>query len=88
VKPRTVEDVEGPWTEPPFESGLISRCKQYWSEPVERLPDAILATYLRQQIGLAVVLPEARRRIESGVSDDSEKYEGELAEALARVNNG
>jgi hypothetical protein len=88
VKPRSVEDVVGAWVEPAFESRLIVRCKQYWSVPVDRLPDQVLATYLRQGIGLTVVLPEARRRLELGVSDDSELYEGELAEAVRRVDNG
>ena len=87
MKPRSVEDVEGAWVEPAFESGLISRCKQFWSVPVDRLPDHVLATDLRQRIGLTVVLPETRRRVERGVSDDSELYEGELAEAVRRVTH-
>ena len=84
---RTVEDVEGPWRDPNFESGLIQRCRQYWSVPVERLPNEALATFLRQKLGLAVVVPEAKRRVESSFDDDSELYDGELANALQSIEH-
>ncbi|MEX0612556.1 MAG: hypothetical protein WD738_15305 [Pirellulales bacterium] len=80
--PRTVEDVEGPWRDPNFESSLIHRCRQYWSVPVDQLPNDALATYLRQRIAPAIIVPEAKKRVESGFDDGSEMYEGELANAL------
>jgi hypothetical protein len=83
--PRTVEDVEGPWCHANFESGLIQRCQKYWSVPIEQLPNEALATYLRQRIALALILPEARRRVAFGFDDDSEMYDGELANALQSV---
>ena len=84
---RTVEDVEGPWRDPDFESGLIQRCRKHWSVPVEELSNEVLATYLRQRIGLAVVVPEATKRVESGFDDDSELYDGELANALESIGD-
>ena len=79
---RCVADVEGPWVDPNFDSGLIQRCRDYWSVPVAELPNEIVATYLRQRIALQILVPEARRRIEAGYDDDSEMYDGELPEAL------
>ena len=82
MKSLSVADVEGPWVDPDFDSGLIERCKRYWNVPVPELPNEILATYLRQRIALQLVMPEARKRLETGFNDDSEMYEGELSEAL------
>jgi hypothetical protein len=78
----TVADVEGPWTDPNFESGLIDRCRRGWNTPVGELTDELLATYLRQRIALALVVPEAEMRIAAGRFDDTEMYDGELANAL------
>jgi hypothetical protein len=78
----TVEDIVGPWKDPGFESGLIRRCRQYWSVPVEELTNEALATYLRQRIAVTLIAPEARKRIASGFDDGSEIYDGELAKAL------
>lgn len=75
-------DVEGPWIDPGFDSGLIDRCKRYWNVPVSELPNGILATYLRQRIALCLIFSESQRRIEAGIDDDSEMYEVELAAAL------
>jgi hypothetical protein len=61
---------------------LIDRCKRYWGVPVPELPNAIVAMFLRQRFALQVIIPEARKRLETGFDDDSEMYEGELAEAL------
>lgn len=81
-QPATVADVEGPWVEPRFRSGLIARCKRGWNTPVVELTDELLATYLRQKIGLSLVIPEARRRLAERRADDTELYDQELAEAL------
>jgi hypothetical protein len=82
---QSVADVDGPWVDQEFDSGLIARCKRFWSVPVADLPNAMLATYIRQRCGLSLVVPEARRRLECQINDDSETYEGELAEALANI---
>jgi hypothetical protein len=62
-QPITVADVEGPWVDCGFESGLIQRCKQGWNIPIVELSNEILATYLRQRIALSLVVPEARKRV-------------------------
>ena len=81
-KPVTIADVEGPWVEPNFESGLIDRCRRGWNTPVTELTNELLATYLRQKIALSLVVPEARKRIAQKFTDDSELYDDELANAL------
>ncbi len=82
MKSKSVADAEGPWVDPGFHSGLIERCRRYWSVPVTELPNEMLATYLRQRIALQLIIPEARKRLNADSDDDSELYEGELAEAL------
>ncbi len=85
MKSKSVADVEGSWVDPDFDSGLIARCKRDWSIPVTELSNEALATYLRQQIALELVIPEARMRVEPGFDDGSEIEDGELAAALQRV---
>lgn len=82
---QSVADVEGPWVDPNFDAGLIERCRRNWSVPVRELTNEILATYIRQKIGLSVVVPEARKRLAAGFDDESELYDGELANAVAHV---
>lgn len=84
MKSKSVADVEGPWVDPDFDSGLIARCKSFGDVPITELPNEALATYLRQRIALQLIIPEARKRVEANFDDDSEMYEGELAAALQR----
>ena len=49
------------------------------------LTNEALATFLRQRIALQLVVPEALKRLEAGFDDDSELFEGELANALSHV---
>lgn len=82
--PQSAADIHGPWIDPEYQSGLVARCKRYWSVPVAELPNEILATFLRQEIALRLVIPEARKRLEAGMDDESEIYEGELANAFEK----
>ena len=82
METRSIADIEGPWADPDFESGLINRCRRNWNTPVSELSNKVLATFLRQRFGLEIAIPDAHRRITSGYDDDSELYEGELAAAL------
>jgi hypothetical protein len=82
MKPKSVADVEGAWVDSDFDSGLTERCKRYWSIPVTELSNEMLATYLRQRIAVHLIMPEARKRLDAGIDDGSEMYQGELAEAL------
>jgi hypothetical protein len=83
---RSVADTEGPWIDPRVETGLIARCRDHWSTPVSDLSSAMLATFIRQRNGLAVTLPEAKRRVASGFTDDSELYDGELVNAVQGIS--
>ncbi|MGC4004260.1 MAG: hypothetical protein QM811_14545 [Pirellulales bacterium] len=79
---RSIADLEGPWLETDFNSGLIERCKRGWYTPIKELSNELLATYLRQEVALELILPEARIRIESGFIDETESYEDELRNAF------
>jgi hypothetical protein len=78
----TVADVEGPWVDVGFESGLVERCKRGWDTPVVELTNELLATYLRQKVALSLLVPEARKRIAEKFVDGTERYDDELANAL------
>lgn len=75
---RCVAEFSGPWVEPDFNSSLIDRCRANWSVPVGQVSNYVLATFIRQRIALGLVMPEARRRLETGYVDDSELYDEEL----------
>ena len=83
METRSVADVVGPWAEPNFKSSLIERCRSNWLVPIGAVSNYVLATFIRQRVALALVLPEADRRIASGFTDDSELYDEELANAVA-----
>ena len=84
---QTVGDVEGPWVDPDIETGLIRRCREHWDVPVRQLSNEILATYLRQKIGLRLTLPEAQRRLNAGFVDGTELYDEELINAVASAQS-
>jgi hypothetical protein len=81
----SLADIEGPWVDPDFDSGLIQRCKRAWTKPLDELTNEELATLLRQRIAVTHVLPVAQERLEAGINDDSELYDGELASAVTDV---
>jgi len=84
MKSRSAADVEGPWVDPGIETGLIDRCRRHWNTPIDELSNGMLATFLRQKIAIRLVIPEATKRLQSGVVDGTELYDDELREALAR----
>jgi hypothetical protein len=86
MESRCVADVAGPWIQPDFESSLIARCRENWSTPVGEISNSALATFIRQRIALALVLPEARQRIDAGFTDDTELYDEELSVAISEAS--
>lgn len=81
-QPTTVADIEGPWVNPNYESGLIDRCRRGWNTPVTQLTNNLLSTYLRQKFALPLIIPEAQKRVASNFVDDTELYDEELKNAL------
>ncbi|WP_136221872.1 hypothetical protein [Massilia sp. Mn16-1_5] len=86
MEQRSVGDIEGPWIEPEFDSNLIRRCRENWAVSIGQVANGVLATFIRQRVGLSIVVPEAKCRIEARYDDDSEMYDGELAAALADLS--
>ena len=82
MKCKSVADIEGPWVDPDFKSGLIDRCKAHWKVPIDQLSDLMVATYLNQRIAAAQLVEEAQRRIARQMPDETELYDGQLAEAV------
>jgi len=82
----TVADLLGPWVEPDWESGLVARCREAWNKPLRDLSRQELATLLRQRLTVEHLLPVARKRLEDGVDDGTEVFDGELREAIARAS--
>ena len=86
MEQRSVGDIEGPWREPEFDSSLIQRCRENVTVPIGQVTNHVLATFIRQRIGLSIGVPEAECRIEARYDDGSEMYHGELASALADLS--
>lgn len=79
---KSAKDVEGTWRETELRSGLIERCRDVWETPMDRLTDAMLATFLRQNIARSETMQEAERRVRLGEYDGTEMYDGQLEECL------
>jgi hypothetical protein len=53
---------------------------------VGELSNYVLATFIRQRRALRLVVPEAKRRIAAGYTDETELYDEELANAVSDAN--
>jgi len=83
---KTLEELEQDvWPPPEVTTGLILRCHAARKKPIDELTFLELATLLNQKIGIHHILPEARRRIAENESDDTEYYDGQLVEAVAKT---
>jgi hypothetical protein len=82
MKNRSLEELDGVWAEPDVQTGLILRCHAARKKPISNLTDLELATLLNQGIGVVHILPEAKNRITSAQPDDTEMFDGQLAEAI------
>jgi hypothetical protein len=80
----SLEQIEGIWDEPEFDSGLVLRCHAARKKPIDQLSDLELATLLNQDIGVKHILPEAIRRLAQNRPDDTEYFVGQLKEAVER----
>ena len=80
---QSIEQLEGVWPEPESPTGLVLRCHAARKKPIDELSDLELATLLNQDIGVQHILPEAIRRLE-GRPDDTEYFDGQLREAVAK----
>ncbi|MGY4495443.1 hypothetical protein [Pseudomonas sp. TE3610] len=80
-QPMTVTSIIGPWKGEALTT-LQQRCRDAWDTPLEELSDLAVATFLNQQIAVAEMLIEARRRLHSEVRDDTENFDGQLVEAV------
>lgn len=82
-----VSNLLGPWCgDSP--TGLMQRCREVWDTPLENLNDLMVATFLNQNIAVTQMLIEAKRRIKEQERDGSEYFEGQLLEAMKRVQSG
>lgn len=83
----TVSNFLGPWCgDSP--TGLMLRCRAVWDTPLANLTDLMVATFLNQDIAVTQMLIEAKRRIKEQERDGSEYFEGQLLEAMKRVQSG
>jgi CDI immunity proteins len=80
----SIEQLEGVWPEPESPTGLMLRCHAARKKPIDELSDLELATLLNQDIGVRYVLPEAMRRLAKGRPDETEYFDGQLKEAVAK----
>lgn len=78
----SVADIVGQWIDPDYVTNLTERCRDAWNVPIRELSNEMLATFLRQEFATDWILEEAIRRLNAGFEDDSEMYDGELAEKV------
>lgn len=78
----TLARILGPWQQPDFESGLIARCREAWDKPLESLSRLELVTCLQQDLAVDHIIPVAKKKLHEAVDDDSELFEGQLADAV------
>jgi hypothetical protein len=81
---QSLEQLEGTWPEAESPTGLILRCHAARKKPIDQLSFLELATLLNQDIGVKHILHEAVRRLAQTRPDDTEYYDGQLQEAVAR----
>ncbi|HTR40822.1 MAG TPA: contact-dependent growth inhibition system immunity protein [Pseudomonadales bacterium] len=77
----SLSNLLGPWIEPNWESGLITRCRDAWHKPIQNLSREELAVLLRQKIAVEHLLPIAKGKLQQ-TDDGTEIFDGELAEAI------
>lgn len=80
-----VSDLVGPWSGATL-TGLTQRCRDAWDIPLTNLTDLMVATFLNQNVAVAEMLVEAKRRLETRKRDESEYFDGQLLEAVERAN--
>jgi hypothetical protein len=66
----------------------MQRCREAWDTPLESLNDLMVATFLNQNIAAKHLLIEAKRRMEEQERDGTEYFDGQLLEAIERVQSG
>lgn len=77
----TVANLLGPW-EGEVSTTLMQRCRDDWDTPMHELSDLMVATFLSQQIAASWMVIEAKRRLNLEPRDETEYFDGQLAEAL------
>ena len=82
-----VSDFLGPWSGD-TSTGIIQRCREAWDTPLESLNDLMVATFLNQNIATEHMLIEANRRMKDHERDDTEYFDGQLLEAIERLQSG
>ncbi len=82
-----VSDILGPWSGD-ASTGLIQRCREAWDTPLESLNDLMVATFLNQNIATKHLLIEAKRRVKDQERDETEYFDGQLFEAIERLQSG
>ncbi|BCJ06801.1 hypothetical protein PRtIB026_A34450 [Pseudomonas sp. RtIB026] len=80
----TVSSLIGPW-KGAASTTLLQRCRDAWDTPFEELSDLMVATFLSQRIAVPQLLVEAMRRLDSEPRDDTEYFDGQLAEAVSAL---
>lgn len=66
----------------------MQRCREEWGTPLASLSDLMVATFLNQDIAPEHLLVEAKRRMQEQERDETEHFEGQLLEAMERLQSG
>ncbi|WP_325918813.1 hypothetical protein [Pseudomonas frederiksbergensis] len=83
----TISNLLGPWSGDEH-TGLMHRCREAWDTPLKNLSDLMVATFLNQNIATKHLLFEAGRRLNEQERDGTEYFDGQLLEAIERLQSG
>jgi len=86
AQPQIAASIMGPWSGEASTS-LQQRCRDAWGKTLNELSDLMVATFLNQRIAVPQMLAEALRRLSSEPRDDTEYFDGQLAEAVIGAGN-
>lgn len=87
ISTKSLEQLENDyWEDIEFPTGLVERCHLYRKIPINNLTPGQIRTLISQQIGLKFLMPLALEILRKDVLIDAELYEGDLLEAVVRVD--
>lgn len=82
---KSLEQLEGAWSEPDFDSGLVSRCHGLRRVPLQQLTPGDMRVLIGQHVGLSHLVPLALDVLEREPLVDTELYPGDLLSAVLQL---
>src|SRR5436305_4525972 len=79
---QTLEELDGPWSGPPWDTDLVAKVTQLRKKPLDELTIEDLRILIGQQIALAHLVPRALEILEREPLAEGDLYPGDLLSSL------